>query len=272
MMGNRAMIADGWKIVTYRELGDPYDSVPWELYNLNEDFSESNNLADKYPEKVAELEAKWWASAERYNVLPIDDRDFVLRIYKTLDHFENRNRKKAVYYPGTDTIDKFRAPTLANRSFTITAHINNYQPGDSGVLAAQGEIDSGYTFYIKDNRLHYEVNAARTKYGSLTSDRELPAGNVTVSFKFDKINLAVGLAKGLMKKSKKFDWQSLLKGEGYLYINDEMAAKAHFDLGVPLVTWEGLDIGLDRRLPASRNYTPPFSFSGKLEKVVYDIE
>lgn len=271
MMGNRALISGSWKIVTYRELGEPYDSVPWELYNLAEDFSESDNLADKFPEKVAEMDAKWWAAAEKYNVLPIDGRDFVWRMYKSIDHFENHGRKKFVYYPDTDTIDKFRAPMLPNRSFTITAHIKDYQPGDSGVLVAQGEIDSGYALYIRDNRLHYDINAAGTKFTSLISDIKLPPGDITVSFKFDKINLAVGLAKGLMKKGKGFDPQSVLQGNGALYINNKSAGKAHFDLGIPLVIWEGLDIGLDRRLPASHKYTAPFAFTGKLEKVVYDI-
>src|SRR5665648_254391 len=80
-LGNRAMYKDGWKAVTIH--GNrmpwvtggtfPFDKDVWELYNLNEDFSESENLAEKNPEKLAELKKEWDAQAWKNNVYPLYD-------------------------------------------------------------------------------------------------------------------------------------------------------------------------------------------------------
>jgi arylsulfatase A-like enzyme len=44
------------------------DNAPWELYDIEKDRSELNNLASKYPTKVKELAAMWNAWAERVGV------------------------------------------------------------------------------------------------------------------------------------------------------------------------------------------------------------
>ena len=89
MFAHRALWADGWKAVTMHpsrgvavRIPDPtleirmgrFEEDEWELYHLAEDFSEAHNLADRYPEKLAELQQFWWEDARKFNVLPLDDR------------------------------------------------------------------------------------------------------------------------------------------------------------------------------------------------------
>ena len=74
MLGHRGIWADGWKAVAYHEAETPFDADKWELYHLDEDFSESRDLATEKPEKLKEMIELWWAEAGRNGVLPLDDR------------------------------------------------------------------------------------------------------------------------------------------------------------------------------------------------------
>ena len=73
MIGNRAIWHEGWKAVTFHEPGADYDAEPWELYHLDEDIAELNDLANAEPERLARMIDLWWQEAERYGVLPLDD-------------------------------------------------------------------------------------------------------------------------------------------------------------------------------------------------------
>ena len=46
------------------------DNDKWELYNLDEDWSQANDLADKMPEKLAQMKEMFAIEAARNNVLP----------------------------------------------------------------------------------------------------------------------------------------------------------------------------------------------------------
>ena len=81
MFGNRAIWADGWKAVTLHanrmpwdlNLTLPFEEDEWELYHVAEDFSESTNLAEQNPQKLAELIAMFDEEAWKYNVYPLYD-------------------------------------------------------------------------------------------------------------------------------------------------------------------------------------------------------
>ena len=80
IFGNRAIYHDGWVAATVHKA--PWEAAPrrklaedvWELYNVDEDFSETNDLAASNPAKLKEMQALFMKEAERYRVLPIDDR------------------------------------------------------------------------------------------------------------------------------------------------------------------------------------------------------
>ncbi len=80
MFGNRAIYSDGWYARTIHRPAwqqKPSQSLtedPWDLYNSANDFSLSNNVATQNPDKLKELQALFMTEAEKYHVLPIDDR------------------------------------------------------------------------------------------------------------------------------------------------------------------------------------------------------
>jgi arylsulfatase len=79
MFGCQALYHDGWKAVTYHPMMSDkpgLDRVRWELYHVDDDPSEVHDLADERPELLADLVERWWAEAERHQVLPLDNRPF----------------------------------------------------------------------------------------------------------------------------------------------------------------------------------------------------
>ncbi len=62
--GNRAIRVGRWKLVAKGRNG------PWELYDLQKDRSETENLADRQPERTKEMAEMWRVWAKRTNVLP----------------------------------------------------------------------------------------------------------------------------------------------------------------------------------------------------------
>jgi hypothetical protein len=87
MVGNRAIYHDGWIAATTppappwalgtTKMPDLANGYQWELYNIAEDFSESNNLAAKMPDKLKEMQALFLTEAAKYNVFPLDNSGFV---------------------------------------------------------------------------------------------------------------------------------------------------------------------------------------------------
>ncbi|MBW1851668.1 MAG: arylsulfatase [Deltaproteobacteria bacterium] len=268
MEGHRAYYSEDWKLVSHREGNQPFDEAPWRLFNLEEDFSETRDLAGSHPDKVKALETKWWEAADRYGVLPIIDVALLDRP-RFSRRWEEPGRSHFVYRPGARTILRFRGPVLPNRSYTISADLVRRSKADEGVIVALGDLYSGYTLFIKDNLLHYELNVGHT-VTRLTSTEEVPTGPVNIQYRFKKVSLALSVAKGFLSEGADFDRLAVLKGTGSLYINGEKAGETQIDQPL-FAVWEGLDIGMDRLSPVSPAYQTPFAFTGTLEKVVYDL-
>src|SRR3546814_20215574 len=74
MQGHRGIYHDGWKAVTQHEAGQPFPEDTWELYHLAEDFAELSDLSAEEPERLADLQARWWHEAGRFGVTQLDDR------------------------------------------------------------------------------------------------------------------------------------------------------------------------------------------------------
>ena len=79
MLGHRGLWKDGWKAVTHHIAGAPFGEDEWELYHLDDDFSETRDLAAAEPERLKSLIDEWWVQAEANGVLPLDDRRSVRR-------------------------------------------------------------------------------------------------------------------------------------------------------------------------------------------------
>lgn len=248
MYGHRGIYSDGWKAVAFHRKGSPFESDEWELYHVAEDWSESRNLAAAQPDKLKSMLALWQAEAEKYGVLPLDDRTAELR------DGPKRNapppRPSWTFYSSTIYINTNAAPNVKNRSHTISATIHRDQSSEQGVLLAHGDRTGGYTFYVLDNHLVYEYN----RLGSMTTIRsatELPVGDVTVRFVFTKT--------------------AELQGAAVLYVGDTKVGEGLLrDTLSTVVSYEGLSVGRDALAPVSPAYAAQgeFAFSGVIREVV----
>ena len=250
MAGHRAFATrDGWKIVAYADNKDtytgPWHEAPWQLYRTDRDVSETRDLAGRHPEKVAELEARWWRAAERNRVLPIDDRVYSSRADRS-GLFDSRSR---VVPAGTETLPLAAAPFTQGRNFSIRATIRRESVQQQGVIVAHGDLAGGYTLYVQRNRLHYELNFTGDRHR--LSSSELPPGEIAVAFVFERTG--PGLA-----------------GTGHLEVAGRRVASGPLPAG-GVLSWEGLDVGRDLRLPVTQDYRAPFAFEGALEEVVFDF-
>ena len=91
---------------------DP-DKAPWELYNIEEDFSQANDLADQYPEKLRELQDLWWVEASKYNVLPLDWRGTIRMNAEAMGRPSLiGGRTKMMYFPGTIGLPDAASPPM----------------------------------------------------------------------------------------------------------------------------------------------------------------
>jgi arylsulfatase len=169
MLGNRAIYHDGWFAGTIHKA--PWELQPrrplgediWELYNVNEDFSQANNLAEQNPEKLEELKKKFLEEAVKYNVLPIDDR--------SIERFDPviagrpdlmNGRTTLTLYEGARGIPENAFINVKNTSLTITADID-VKANASGVIVCQGGDFGGWTFYVTDGKPSYTYNWVASK-------------------------------------------------------------------------------------------------------------
>ena len=127
MFGHRGLWKDGWKAVAYHPTGTAYEADVWELYHLEQDFSETEDLALSEPERLEALKAEWWAQAERCKVLPLDDR-FGPRIVENASRFHGQ-RRNFVFHAGMGHLPTDVAPDVRSRAFVIEAHVR-LKPGD----------------------------------------------------------------------------------------------------------------------------------------------
>ncbi len=260
MLGNRALYKDGW-IAAARHGRLPwtggsysFDDDVWELYDVRHDFSEYNNLAAKYPDKLKELQGGFWIEAEKYQVLPLDDR-LSERVDPSLRPSLIAGRTTYTYYPGEVRIPENSAAQTKNRSHTIAAYLEVPPGGADGVLVAIGGVVGGYTLYVKDGRPVYEYNAGTVLRLKVTASEVLATGSNVIRMEFHYEGGGIG--KG---------------GTAMLFLNDKKVGEGRIEI----TNWgrfsadETFDIGQDTGSPVSSEYASPNRFTGTLKKVVID--
>jgi arylsulfatase len=177
MGGHRGIYRDGWKAVTLHREGDDYAADRWELYRLDHDFSESHDLAAEFPDLLGELVDAWWVEAERFDVLPLDDR-FVERAATAPP------RSPFTVHRGAPRIAEAALPALMRRRWTMTCDIAERTADASGVLMSYGGRFGGIVLYVDGATLCLAVS-----YFGEIDDRArlgpLPAGAVSVRLTFE---------------------------------------------------------------------------------------
>jgi arylsulfatase len=155
----------------------------WELYHLDEDFSEAVNLAEQRPEKLEQLKARWEELAWDNNVYPLYD-DMIQRVAKQQGRLFG-DRKEFVYFnPGARRIAEKASAPVKGRSHTIETTLD-LTGKEEGVIVACGGFTGGYTLFIKNNKLYYDYNYYHGRYYSLESP-PLPRGEVKIKFAFTR--------------------------------------------------------------------------------------
>jgi arylsulfatase A-like enzyme len=259
---NRAIYDKGWVACAQHTLPWRQDFAPgnwendvWELYNIDEDFSEARNLAAKFPEKLAELQKIFDEECVKNHIYPFDDRG-VGRAFlpKPSPGGADPKRNKFTYFSGVSRLSETAAPNTKNCSHRISAVIEMPTAGGEGVIVAEGGGSAGFSLYVQDGKLVYHYNWFERERTNLVSNIPLPAGKSTVAMEFAYDGGGIG--KG---------------GEATIAINGKVVGKARIERTVP--GRFGIDtfgVGSDTGSPVSNTYKPPFPFTGKIERV--DIE
>jgi len=264
----RAYVAGNWKIVGYREEKERYDARPWQLFDLAQDFAETRDVSAAHPDRVRELDALWWQAARENEVLPLADVPLLERAFRTRPD-PQAGRGEFRLARGITPIAVGSAPVLPGKSYTISAELRGRKAGDQGVLIADGDTHSGYTLYVQDDRLVYELNVGFERK-RLVSTVPLPAGDVSVALRFAKTSTALALASGLLHEGEIDPWKTLA-GTATLLVNGKEAGSVAIDTPLSAV-WEGLEVGRDGLTPVSTHYASPFEYSGTLPEVLIRID
>jgi arylsulfatase A-like enzyme len=252
VLGSRSIYKDGWKAGVLHKRGEDFSKDVWELYNLNQDFNERFNLADKNPQKLKELQDLFDSEAAKYNIYPLKDGTGPI---PTVGPNQFDNREQVILYPGLSTIVELAAPRLTNRSFAITADVDVPAKGAEGVLFSTGGSSSGISFFIQNGKPQFVYNTGVEKY-SITSDQPVSAGKSLIKFEFNYTKV-----------------EPSGSGTGILYINNVKVGEAKIQRTVSSIfAHEGLNLGFDDLTPVSDSYKAPFAFTGKLNKVILDLK
>jgi arylsulfatase len=277
MFGHRSIYHDGWRAVcpwpgtsfteSGRKFGDPisYDELTrldaegWELYNLNEDWAETNDLAKSERARLIAMIGMWYVEAGKYNVMPIDSRG-TLRFAEERPQISEA-RKKYVYYPGTQMVPPSAAPRLINVAHSVSVHANVPAGGAEGVMFAMGGNDGGFVFYVQDGKLTYGYNYVADQRFKVKSAGNIPEGDHIFSFEFiptGKADIAKG--KGVPATIK-------------LFVDAKQVGTGDLPVTIPLQLGlaAGVALGSDSGAPVMEDYKPPFAFTGTVKKALVDI-
>jgi Sulfatase len=279
MFGHRSIYHDGWRAVcpwpgpnftdaaskgrafsspiTAEVLAD-LEAHAWELYDLTSDYAETRDVAAENRDKLIDMVGRWWAEAGKYDVMPIDG-DARARMALQRPTIA-APRDTFVFYPGGSPVPFSAAPKVYNRPFSITADVVVGDDGAEGVLIAQGGTTGGYTFFVKDRKLHFSYNYLGRDRFDVTSSEEVPAGEVSLRYEFEPTgepDLANG--KGV-------------PAIGEIYINGKLVGAVEMPHTVPMIfATEGLTCGYDGGSRVAPNaYSDAFRFTGTIKRVTLD--
>ncbi len=192
MLGSRALYHDGWKAVTFKPLGPmyddslafrtPFDDDVWELYHVATDLSETHDLADEQPERLAEMIELWWREARAHQVLPLDNRVLHTILHPRPSRFPDRTVYG--YHPFGSMVPESVAVDVRNRDHTISVDVTVTDGARDGVLLALGTVLGGWSLHLLDGRLRYVHNLYGKERHLIESDSAVAGGRHTLSFTF----------------------------------------------------------------------------------------
>ena len=276
MMGQWALYHEGWLLSTkvnrapWEAFGaanpDPLNNQVLELYDLNKDFSQSQNLADKYPDKVKEMKKMFIEEAKKYQVFPLD-ASVAARIVAPRPNI-TAGRTEFVYTKPMVGLPQGDSPFLLNSSYTITADIEVPAGGAEGMILTSGGRFAGYGFYLLKSKpvfLWNLIDMKRIRW----EGPELTPGKHTIEFDFKYDGLGVGTLA--------FNNLSGLgrSGTGTLKVDGKEVQTITMPRTLPMILqWdESFDIGSDTLTGVNdADYKPPFPLTAKLNKLTIKVD
>jgi arylsulfatase len=277
MMGQWALYHEGWLLSTkvnrapWEAFGpanpDPLNNQILELYDLSKDFSQSQNIADKFPDKVKELKKLFIAEARRYQVFPMD-ASVAARIIAPRPNI-TAGRTEFVYTRPMVGLPQGDSPLLLNTSYTITADLEVPAGGAEGMILTSGGRFAGYGFYLLKGRPVFLWNLIDLERLKWEGPDALAPGRHTVEFDFKYDGLGVGTLL--------FNNMSGLgrSGTGVLKVDGKEVMTKKMEKTLPMILqWdESFDIGSDTLTGVNdADYQPPFTLTAKLNKLTIKVD
>jgi len=264
IFGNRGIYHDGWLAHTIHRAaweGKPRRPLledVWELYHVEEDFSSANNVAEKHPEKLKELQKLFLTEAVKYQVLPLDDR-MLERLNASMVGRPDlmAGRESLTVFEGMIGMTENVFINTKNRSHSITAEVTIPKETANGVILAQAGRFGGWSLYVKEGKPRYTYNFLGLSADQIASDKPLPEGKVTIRYDFVYDG---GLGKG---------------GQGVILVNGEKVAEGRIERtqAFAFSADEGGDVGLDGETNVTDDYPAGDNrFTGKIHKVVIELK
>jgi arylsulfatase A-like enzyme len=264
MFANRGIYHKGWYACTTPPAGPwlmglgklpPVADYKWELYNIAEDYSQYNDLAEKMPDKLRELQELFVVQAAKYDVFPLDNAILPRILAPKPSYVAGRTD---FTYPGAMTgIPNSNAPNVLAKSFTITADIEVPDDGGDGMIVTDGGRFGGYGLYLLKGKPVFTYNLLALERARWEGDEPLAPGKHTLEFDFTYDG--PGMAKG---------------GTGVLKVDGKEVATNTLKSTTPAILTidETLDIGSDTRTPVDdADYKVPFPFTGTIKTVGFKL-
>lgn len=263
VMGSRAIYHDGWMASAFgprvpwlpglpagiREWTPDHDT--WELYNLDEDWSQARDLSTDEPEKLAQLRELFAIEAAKNSVFPIGGGLWIPIFHPEL-------RISTPYRQWNFTGDvvrvpEFIAPALGNRANTVDIDAVTSDPGD-GVLYSLGGVGGGLTCYLDDGHLVYEYNLFLIQRTIIRSERRVPPGSHRIRIETSPLERRPATPLSIT-----------------IAVDEEEYAQGVVPVSAPLLFTANdcLDIGrsLGGSVSAAYRARAPFPFDGQIERV-----
>ena len=260
MLGNRGLYHEGWmascrhgRLPWISRGTSDFAADRWELYDIEEDFSQSQDLAAVHPEKLLRLQERFLVEAGRHDVLPLDDR-FVERLDSTLRPSPFRNRKEVTLFSGMGRLPEASAPKIANVDHTIEVLAEIPDDGAEGVLICLGGDSAGWSLFVEGDRLRYHYNWFTLERYDVVADVPLPRGRVVLRMEFACETPETPGGPAIVR----------------LFQNGRLAGEGRVERQVPgRFGFESLDVGKDSMSPVYPGYRArlPFRFSGHIDRV-----
>ena len=277
MMGEFAVYHEGWMAVTKVKRPswvtqgatdpDPANNAAWELYNVDQDFSQNRDVAAENPEQLKELESLFWVEAKKYQVLPLD-ASVATRLVEPRPSITAGRTEFS--FPGPMTgISNGVAPSILNASYTFVADVTVPADGGNGMIITQGGRFGGYGFYIDKGKPTFDWNLVGLKHVTWQSPEVLTAGSHQIEFDFTYDGLGIGTlafnnVSGIGRP-----------GTGALKVDGKVVATQTMPATIPLIlAWdENMDIGSDTGTTVNDAvYQVPFAFTGTIADLKLTID